>query len=222
MGRRHPDSIRHYARRLRREGRSYREIAAETGVPRGTVVSWCMDIPVPEEVAAETRARTHPSGVARNTQWRRREQIDEIRAEARGEVRRWEDSPWVAGVLLYWGEGDKTSNAIGMSNSDPALLRYFISWCRRYLDPDAEFVLKLNLHADNDEAAARCWWESELGLPNTQFHKTYLKPNGTGHRKNTLHHGVYQVRMRRSTDAFHRTMGWTEGPRAHSHFAYQG
>ncbi len=221
MGR-HDPALKDRARALRLSGLSYAEIARTLEVPKGTVGSWVRHLELPEGVREEIRRRTHPPGMARDTQWRRREEIARIRSFAASESSRWDDSEWVAGLLLYWAEGDKTSNAVGMSNADAALLRFFVRWCRTYLDPEARFALKLNLHADNDEPSARRWWRDELALPDVAFHKTFVKPDGTGHRKNTLPYGVCQVRMRRSTDAFHRVMGWIEGVRQLPHFAYRG
>jgi len=117
---------------------------------------------------------------------------------------------WVAGTSLYWAEGAKTSNRLSLANSDPRALRLFIRWLNVYLAPNASFVLKLNLHLDNDEAAARAYWASELNLRDVAFYKTFIKPDGTGHRKNHLRTGVCDVRVRRSTDAFHRALAWID------------
>lgn len=43
-----------------------------------------------------------------------------------------------------------------------------------------------------------------------RFTKSFIKPAGTGHRKNHLPHGVCRACMRRSADAWHRTMGWID------------
>jgi hypothetical protein len=85
-----------------------------------------------------------------------------------------------------------------------------MNWSRLYHDQDAEFRARLNLHADNDEPWARTWWAGALDLELTDFTKTFVKPDGTGHRKNHLPQGVCAVRLRRSADAFHRSMAWIE------------
>lgn len=118
------------------------------------------------------------------------------------------DPFFVAGVVLYWGEGDKASRRLSLVNSDPRALAFFIEWVRTEHDPDAEFVLALHLHEGNNDEDAREWWRAALEHPKAQFHKTFIKPAGTGHRKNHLAHGVCCVRMRRSGNAWHRTMVW--------------
>ena len=68
----------------------------------------------------------------------------------------------------------------------------------------------LNLHADNDEVMARHFWSERLDIEIGAFTKSFVKPDGTGHRKNHLATGVCRVRMRRSTDAFIATMTWID------------
>jgi hypothetical protein len=89
-----------------------------------------------------------------------------------------------------------------------------MSWSRRHLDSKMEFRAKLNLHAENDETRAILYWSRALSIPAEHFNKTFIKPEGTGHRRNHLEHGVIQVRARRSTDHFLRTIGWIEGLRS--------
>ncbi len=199
---------------LRRLGLTYGEIRELIPVPKGTLSYWCRDIRLGEDQVAAIRARTGPDsrvGIPVDTQWRRREEIERIREEARRFARNHLDDPlFVAGVVLYWGEGSKTGRDLSHVNADPRIIRMFIDWVRSYLMRDADFVLKVNLHADNDEPAARAYWARESGLTDPPFHKTFVKPDGTGHRKNHLAFGVCQVRVRRCADAWYRTMTWIE------------
>ncbi len=200
-------------RALRRLGWSYGEIIELVPVPKGTLSNWCREIRLSADQAAAIKDRTGCQvGVPRDTQRKRRTEIERIRREAADEVTALVSDPlWVAGTMLYWGEGSKTSNGLALANSDPRACRLFIHWTRRYHDPAACFVLKLNLHADNDEPSARRFWATASGLgTDAEFYKTFIKPDGTGHRKNHLAHGVCQVRMRQGTDAFHRTMSWID------------
>lgn len=97
-----------------------------------------------------------------------------------------------------------------MANSDPRALRLFISWARSYFDENAEFSVQLHLHEGNVDRKAQ-YWAGETGLGMVTFHKTFIKPKGTGHRKNHLPHGVCTVKMKRCADSWQRTMAWIEG-----------
>ena len=199
-------------RGLRRAGWTYGEIMDLLPVGKGTLAGWCKEIRLTEEQIEAIKARV-PSqkGVPKDTNWKRRLEIQEIRSAARQSFTTLISDPlWVAGVTMYWAEGAKTLPRLGVVNTDPRVLRLFITWIRIYLDPDAEFVLALHLHAGNDDVAARQWWTNALELEQAEFHKTFVKPQGTGHRKNRWLHGVCRVQMRRSANAFNTTMEWID------------
>ena len=197
---------------LRRLGLTYGEIRNLIPVPKGTLSYWCRDIRLtPGQVRAIADRVPTQEGVPKDTQWRRRAEIEQIQREAKLEAIELLDEPeWVAGVALYWGEGAKTDRRLSITNADPRLLRTYISWVKAFVDPDPTFSLAINLHADNDEPAARHYWSTELEISESSFTKTYFKAEGTGHRKNHLAYGVCRVLMRRSTDAWLRTMVWID------------
>ena len=181
-------------------------------VGKGTLAGWCKEIRLTTEQIDAIKERVPgQKGVPRDTQRRRRAEIEAIRSDAAVEaVERVDDPFWTAGLVMYWAEGTKASNRLELTNSDPRALRLFISWTRRFHRPEAEFVLELHMHEGNEDAGARLFWASALGLVDPPFHATFVKPAGTGHRKNHLVHGVCRVSMTKSSDAFHRTMAWID------------
>ncbi|MEA3511715.1 MAG: hypothetical protein U9R51_09795, partial [Actinomycetota bacterium] len=183
-------------------------------VPKGTLSNWCREIRLSEEQVKAIRERSGPTsraGIPVDTQHQRRSELVTIRADARSFAKRHlNDAFFVAGTALYWGEGAKTRNSCSLTNADPAVLRAFVSWARTYLDPHASFVLSLHLHEDNDERAAREYWQTQTGLTDAPFTKTYIKPRGSGHRKNHLPHGICRVRMRNPSDPWNRVMVWID------------
>jgi hypothetical protein len=204
-------------RALRRLGLMQSEIRQIIPVAKSTLSYWCRDVCLtPDQVAAIRERGYSQTGVPRDTQRQRRKDITVVRTRARRSASRWSAEPlFVAGVALYWAEGSKSRNDLVIANTDPALLRLFILWVRTYLDPDAEFRLSLHLHIGNDEPAAQQSWRRMLSLPSARFTKTYVKPAGTGHRKNHLDHGVCRVRVCRSADYWHTTMEWIDYMREH-------
>jgi hypothetical protein len=133
---------------------TYAEIMDLLPVAKGTLAGWCKDILLSDE---EIKARV-PSqkGVPRDTQRRRRAEIEAIRSDAAVEAaERVHDPFWIAGVVRYWAEGTKAKPRLELTNSDPRALRLFISWTRRFHLPEAEFVLELHLHEGNDDTEAR-------------------------------------------------------------------
>lgn len=199
-------------RDLRSAGLSYGEIMELIPVRKSTLATWCRGVALTDAQIAAIRQRTGSvAGLPRDTQRKRRAEIEAIRTSARARAQTLKSEPfWTAGVALYWGEGFKTQSQLGMANADPSVLRLFMSWSDRYLAPRTGFTARLNIHADNDEPGARRWWAKELSLELQDFTKSFVKPDGTGHRKNHLAAGVCLLRKRRSADAFHTTMAWVE------------
>jgi len=199
-------------RDLRRAGLSYGEIMDLIPVKKSTLATWCREVDLSPAQIEAIKARTGSvAGLPRDTNRKRRAEIELIRAEAHDEAGSLITQPlWIAGTVLYWGEGFKTQSQLGMANSDPHALRLFMIWCSEYHLPDTGFRAKLNIHADNDEPAARWWWAEQLSLNLNDFNKSFVKPDGTGHRKNYLPNGVCLVIKRKSADAFHRTLAWVE------------
>ncbi len=199
-------------RDLRRLGLSYGEIMELIPVKKSTLATWCRDMKLTADQIAAIKDRRAPQpGIPRDTQRKRRKEVQLIRAQATLEAEHLISEPfWAAGVAMYWGEGSKSVARLSMANSDPAALRLLMAWAARYLGPATGWRGKLNVHANNDEPSARRWWAKELGLTLDDFTKSFVKSEGTGHRKNHLPNGVCILTKRRSADAYHTTMAWVE------------
>ena len=53
-------------------------------------------------------------------------------------------------------------------------------------------------------------WSEVTNVPETSFTKTFVKREGTGHRKRLLYNGTASVRLRRSGEALQRVLGWID------------
>ncbi len=200
-------------RELRRLGLSYGEIMELIPVKKSTLATWCRDVTLtPEQIVAiKERRPSIQRGIPRNTQHKRHKEVELIRAQALLQAEHLADDPfWTAGVSMYWAEGSKTPRRLTMANADPAALRMFKSWSEQFLPPHYGWRGRLNLHADNDEQRAREWWSEQVDIPLGHFTKTYIKPDGTGHRKNHLAYGVCTLTKRKSANAFVTTVAWIE------------
>jgi hypothetical protein len=192
-------------------GLSHGEILELVPVAKSTLSGWLRDVELTSTQLEAIETRRKRKGNHRDTQWRRRLEIERIREEAAiFAATHLKDPFFVAGLCLYWGEGAKTRNRCSVANSDPALLRLFVAWVKTYLDPGATFTLSLHLHEGDNEAAAREYWAAETELAGSTFTKSYLKPPGSGHRKNHLPHGICRVRVMRPADHWNRVMTWID------------
>ncbi len=84
---------------------------------------------------------------------------------------------FVAGLFLYWGEGNKvSSNSINITNTDPAVIKYGYYWMNKCLKiPKNKIFILLHLYKDMDIEAETEFWSKELGMDKNQFKRPYIK-----------------------------------------------
>ena len=204
---------------LRRQGLSYREILSQVpfSLSRSTISSWCKEIELTpqqldrlDQLYRTSSYRNRLLGSKANQRCRATE-IEAIRTRARAEViERQEDGLWIAGLMLYWAEGAKTYK-VALTNSDPAIIRFMIRWFRDVCQvPNEKFRCYLNIHSGQDDRSLKAYWAQVVDLPLSQFGKSYVKQEGTGHRKNTLYHGTMRISIS-NRNLLHRIHGWIEG-----------
>ena len=112
--------------------------------------------------------------------------------------------------MLYWAEGEK-SRDVGFSNSDSRMVRFIIRWFRESCGVSSEKLrAHLNIHSGQDDQAIKVFWAQVTGLSPSQFGRSYVKKEGTGHRKNILYHGTIRLSVS-NRNLFHRIHGWIEG-----------
>ncbi len=99
------------------------------------------------------------------------------------------------GLMLYWGEGDKTGNyLVALTNTDVKILKYFIAWLRKYFEID-EKKIKCRLYIWNslNEKKAKEFWSKELDISINQFTKSYISKSKPNVRKIRHEYGVCRV-----------------------------
>lgn len=147
---------RRLARTIRREeGAPIKEIARRVGVAPSSVSLWVRDIKLTPGQERELLRRNPAynrqlSGTAKQAANRRAERIayqqDGRRLALEGEARH------IAGCMLYWAEGEKDRNALRLSNSDPEMVRFFVSFNKTSFDlADEEIKVTCYLFADHVE-----------------------------------------------------------------------
>jgi hypothetical protein len=182
---------------------SVKEIARVVGVAPSSVSLWVRDIPLTADQLESLRQR-NPAynrqlrGATRNAERGRARRLA-AQEEGRLLMRR-ADPLYVAGVMLYWAEGDKSSrNAARISNSDPEVLKLFMRFLRECLDvPDEQVSVTCNLFADHLD---RQWeieqfWLDALDLPRARLCKSFVNvysKYSQKKRQNKLPYGTTRV-----------------------------
>jgi hypothetical protein len=99
------------------------------------------------------------------------------------------------GLMLYWGEGDKTGNYfVALTNTDPNVLSYYVIWLRKYFIIDERKLKgRLYIWKDLDENNAKNYWSKKLKIPISQFTKSYISKSVPKIRKRRHEYGVCRV-----------------------------
>lgn len=206
------------ATKLRRKGLSYGEIQLQVPVSKSTLSLWCRNIELTsqqkEKLLKNKQFGQHKGSLiaAENKRKERITRTNEIYAEALKEIGHLSKRErFLIGVSLYAGEGDKSEKGSGFTNSNPLFIKFMMNWFKEFcMIPDAKFRGAIWLHEELDPVAAKRYWSELSGIPQNQFHKTYIaqaKPNSKKIRKNIHKHGIFAIRI---SDSYkqRKVLGW--------------
>lgn len=106
--------------------------------------------------------------------------------------------------MLYWAEGAKSRNQLRFSNSDPEMVRFFVSFLNRYFGlVENDLRITCNLFADHLERQQEIetFWLETAGLPaeclltsTVNVYSKYSKKK----RQNKLPYGTCRVTVSRT------------------------
>ncbi|MCC7436389.1 helix-turn-helix domain-containing protein [Candidatus Nomurabacteria bacterium] len=169
--------------RLRREGKPYRDIQKATGVSRGTLCRWFKEEDWSKHLTTKhsnqsienARNRMIRINMVRKLKLQYQYALIEKEAEKEYEIHKRDPLFW-AGLMLYVGEGDKTTrNLMRLSSSDVYINKIFIQFCRKYLDIKRDNLrCSLALYEDNNKPECINTWSKELNLNIDQFYKPQI------------------------------------------------
>jgi len=181
---------RHQARTLRAAGHTLLDIADRLNVSKSSVSLWVRDVPfTPSPRRTGPHRRPHPFHE------RRLAEIAEMDAAGRERIGTLSDAAFLAaGVALYAGEGGKTEGSVRFANTDPAMVRFFCAWLRRFFDVDeSRLRVRVYLHEGLDLDAAQAQWAKVTGVPLGQFRSPYRAVADPSIRRNKHEFGCVYV-----------------------------
>ena len=210
---------------LRRSGLGVGEIAAKLGVGRNTASIWCRPFPLTEKQVVLLKKRSRQRGLEhhRLAMLERVEsnakKLKEIETGAAREGGILSDRElFLTGIMLYWAEGFKHKRecALGFSNTDPRLVRFYLHWLTTSLGAkkiDLSLRVTANISLKNSAGKFEEFWSRFLGVPCTQFVKPFFQ--NTKQKKtysaNREYHGVLRVYVKKSSPLFKKMRGWITG-----------
>jgi hypothetical protein len=197
--------LRQQARVLRNEGNSVRMIQSLLGISRSSASTWTRDIILtPKQRAdlsaswANGRAQGSLAGAETN---RRLAQERRLEAQADGRKRAQSaDNLYVAGCMLYWGEGEK-GGYVRISNTDVALLQLFMRFLKEhYMATSEDFTLSLCAYLNNGYTLddIQDYWLTSLELPTSSLRKGDIRQGDSSAPGRRHPYGVANLYLRRS------------------------
>ena len=203
--------------RLRKSGLSYGEILKKIPVAKSSISLWCRDVDLTVEhkkrIENKSRARSLAGVKAiQTTFWQRR--CDAFMQGVEMSRRFGHNNPnFVAGLMLYLAEGTKKSS-MAITNSDERIIKFMKNWLGEFFQIKPEqLVMGLQIHPGQDEGKIKKYWSKITLVPIGNFHKTFIKSNGSKYRKNRLGNGIVKliVRNEGSTYLLFRVLGAING-----------
>lgn len=168
--------------KLRRLGKSYKQINRELGIATSTLADWFKNEPWSQEIKMRLSAEVSFSN-ARNLELlvqasreRWRQKHEEYRAMAVREFEGLKDDPlFLAGIMLYWGEGEKQkkSSVVRLGNSEPEMLRIFYLFLLKALGISKDKIHAwILLYPDLVDSVQKNFWSKATGIPLEHFKKS--------------------------------------------------
>ncbi len=186
--------------KMRRSGKSYRQIRDELKVPVSTLSDWFSKIGWSQEMAKRLAAQVQIRHTVRLIKLDkiRGEHLarvyEEARVEAQADLEALKYNPlFIAGLMLYWGEGDKlTRYSVKISNTDPALTRLYVFFLKHACGiPSHKIKAQVLIYPDLDDEVCKKYWADQTGLVLTQFTKSSTIIGR--HKTRRLKYGVCMV-----------------------------
>lgn len=191
----------------RDEGASIKEIASRLGVSPSTVSLWVRDIALTAAQEQELLRRNpaynrQVSGTKIQVANRRAERIAYQHTGRQLAVQG--EASHLAGCMLYWAEGEKARNALRFSNSDPDMVRFFVSFLRKHFNVrDEEIRVTCYLFADHLERQREIekFWLDVMGLQANSLCKSHVNVYSKYSQKkrvNRLPYGTVKIVVNRT------------------------
>lgn len=206
------------AEELRKSGKSINEITKELLVSKSSVSRWCKDIKLSEkqiqrldEKIKKGSYRGRMKG-ALTQRKRKEEKILKLERKALSVIKRINASELlIAGLSLYWGEGNRKNPGVRFFNSDPEIIKFIMKWFRNtWKLKNDRFLIYISINEIHRERISNVigFWSKITGIPKDQFKKPiFIKTaNKKVYGNFNQHYGTLSIRISKSTDLYYEIM----------------
>ena len=196
------DELRVQAIEHRRQGWSYNMILEKIPVSKSTLSLWLRDVEVEDKQVILQRQEEGLQRSLRTSRSRQQARLLHIRSAAVADIETMfngelsETELFLAGLMLYWGEGAKSHHTVKLGNSDPDVIRLFILWVEKCFNITKE-NLRITVHGypDTDIDELEIYWSTVTDIPRDQFYKAQVdtRTNKDLTKKGKLRYGTCHI-----------------------------
>lgn len=168
---------------LRKKGFSLKEISEKLKIAKSTASDWLKNVPLNQE-AQERLKKKQILGQYKTQLINKQKRIKLLKKylnESNKQLKRiifTKDIYQLFCALFYWCEGNKRDSFIRFTNSDPKMIRNFLTLLRKsFLLDEKKFRALLHLHSYHNEKKQKEFWSKITQIPISQFNRSYLKKN---------------------------------------------
>ncbi|MDP2788675.1 MAG: helix-turn-helix domain-containing protein [bacterium] len=182
---------------FRKQGKTYREIEKLLGISRSTLCGWFRNEEWSKHIKKSNNIKhiqistEHLLKMNEGRKLRLEKIYAEVDKEAEKEFHLYKNDPFfMAGLMLYAGEGDKSSrNLIRLSNSEFYLHLVFIRFSEKFLNVGRDRIkFWLLLYPDHNIEQSIGVWSEKLKINRSNFNKSQVIVGRSKSRK--LQYGV--------------------------------
>lgn len=203
----------HLALKLRKGGASYGEISKKLDIPKSTLNAWFKNLDWSNEIKktlTEKAIRTSRKRIKRVIATNRKkweEWRSNLREEAKKEFKVFQfNSLFIAGVMLYWGEGDQNLKyPVRLTNVNDKMIVLFKKFLLEICKAKKEDIfLSLFIYPDINEEKCKQFWQEKIKVK--QFDKVQVIYGK--HPTKRLENGICSIRVKKSVGLKEKIVIW--------------
>lgn len=178
-------ALRTKAIKLRLKGYTYGQIKRELNLDlaKSTLSDWLRNLSLSEEqlrLLSKNRDNSRDIRIERFRQTAKKKRtlrLTNIFNEQKKELLPLSEKELlIAGLFLYWGEGNKQRGRVAISNTDPRVIQFALFWMDKALKvPKEKIRILLHLYSDMNIQEETNFWSRMLEIPLERFTKPYIK-----------------------------------------------
>lgn len=211
------------ARKLRKDGKSVKEIAIQLRVSPSSVSRWCSDIVLSSKQKMYLEKRRKEAGIKALQPWiakNKAKKVSDIKVQSRlgkKDIRNMSNRDlFILGLGLYWGEGyKKGSQELGFTNSDPQIICVFIEWLHRTYGIAKDRLiarLTINIRYSKNAYKIQSHWMKVTGISEHQFTSpSFIKTaKDSVDKEDGTYRGTLRLKVRSGTSLRRRILASIE------------